>query len=202
MAGQTVDVTETPLWALELSVMEPTVRSEEPLRLSPVGWRCFGDVFIRVARECGYVRPELSDVTEPSKDLMQWLVLGTTYFLLVLFIIGVFDLLLGLYDLLVSGNFTKPVEVIALLDTVLVLLIIVEVHRTLLAYVRDEPVIQIVVGAAIVAIAREIISFRVEDFETGQSTLAAAGALGVLLVTLIIAYFLVCRIEPTATELN
>jgi hypothetical protein len=29
-----VDVTETPLWALELSIVEPTVRSEEPLRLS------------------------------------------------------------------------------------------------------------------------------------------------------------------------
>ena len=147
------------------------------------------------------MRPELTDITEPSKDLMQWLVLGATYFLLVLFVIGVFDLLLGLYDLLVSGNFTKPVEVIALLDTVLVLLIIVEVHRTLLAYVREEPVIQIVVGAAIVAVAREVISFRVENFDTGQSTLAAAGALGVLLVTLVLAYFLVCRIEPTA-DLN
>jgi len=147
------------------------------------------------------VRPELTDITEPSKDLMQWLVLGATYFLLVLFVIGVFDLLLGLYDLLVSGNFTKPAEVIALLDTVLVLLIIVEVHRTLLAYVREEPVIQIVVGAAIVAVAREVISFRVENFDTGQSTLAAAGALGVLLVTLTLAYFLVCRIEPTA-DLN
>lgn len=29
-----VDLTETPLWALELSIVEPTVRSEEPLRLS------------------------------------------------------------------------------------------------------------------------------------------------------------------------
>ena len=147
------------------------------------------------------MRPELTDITEPSKDIMQWLVLGATYFVLVLFVIGVVDLLLGLYDLLASGNFTKPVEVIALLDTVLVLLIIVEVHRTLLAYVREEPVIQIVVGAAIVAVAREVISFRVEDFDTGQSTLAAAGALGILLVTLIIAYFLVCRIEPAA-DLN
>lgn len=148
-----------------------------------------------------YVRPELNDITEPSKDLMQWLVLGATYFLLVLFVIGVVDLLLGLYDLLVTGNFTKPVEVIALLDTVLVLLIIVEVHRTLLAYVREEPVIQIVVGAAIVAVAREVISFRVEDFDTGQSTLAAAGSLGILLVTLIVMYFVVCRIEPAA-DLN
>jgi uncharacterized membrane protein (DUF373 family) len=148
------------------------------------------------------VAPELQELTEPSKDLMQWLVLGGTYFLLLLFVIGIFDLLLGLYELLVTGNFTEPVEVITLLDTVLLLLIIVEVHRTLLAYVREEPVIQIVVGAAIVAVAREIISFRAEDFETGQETLAAAGALGLLLVTLILAYYLVCRVEPTAADLR
>lgn len=141
------------------------------------------------------MRPKLDTVTEPSKDLMQWLVLGATYFVLALFIIGVFDLLLGLYDLLVTGDFTEPVEVIALLDTVLLMLIIVEVHRTLLAYVRDEPVIQIVVGAAIIAVARAIISFRVDGFDTSQGTLAAAGALGVLLVTLMIAYFVVCRVE-------
>lgn len=146
--------------------------------------------------------PELQDLSEPSKDMMQWLVLGATYFLLVLFVIGVFDLLLGLYELLESGDFTKPVEVIALLDTVLVLLIIVEVHRTLLAYVREEPVIQIVVGAAIVAVAREIISFRAEDFNTGQDTLAAAAALGILIVALILVYFVVCRIEPTAAGLE
>lgn len=146
--------------------------------------------------------PELSDVSEPSKDLMQWLVLGATYFLLVLFLIGVFDLIVGLYELLESGRFTEPVEVIELLDTVLLLLIIVEVHRTLLAYVREEPVIQIVVGAAIVAVAREIISFRVDEFGSGGDTLAAAGALGILLVTLILAYFLVCRIEPVAADLR
>jgi uncharacterized membrane protein (DUF373 family) len=147
------------------------------------------------------VNYELPDLIEPSQSLMQWLVLGATYFLLVLFLIGVVDLLVGLYDLFTSGNFTDPVEVVRLLDTVLVLLIIVEVHRTLLAYARQEPVIQIVVGAAIVAVAREVISFRVEDFGDGQSALAAAASLGVLLVTLVVAYFIVRRIEPTAAEL-
>jgi len=144
----------------------------------------------------------LNDFIGPSGEFMQWLVLGTTYFLLALFVIGLFDLLLGLFDLIATGNFTEPVEVVALLDDVLLLLIIVEVHRTLLAYVREEPVIQTVVGAAIVAIAREIISFQPEQFESGQETLAAAGSLGLLLVTVILAYYLVRRIEPTATHLG
>jgi uncharacterized membrane protein (DUF373 family) len=159
-------------------------------------------VFIRVVRLCDYVQIDLLELTEPSKDLMKWLVLGATYFLLGLFLIGVVDLLLGLYDLVVTGDFTKPIEVVSLLDTVLLLLIIVEVHRTLLAYVREEPVIRIVVGAAIVSIAREVISFQADQFDSGQETLAAAGALGVLLLTLIVAYYFVCRIEPADAGLN
>jgi uncharacterized membrane protein (DUF373 family) len=148
------------------------------------------------------VQIDLLELTEPSEDIMQWLVLGATYFLLGLFLIGVVDLLLGLYDLVVTGDFTKPIEVVSLLDTVLLLLIIVEVHRTLLAYVREEPVIRIVVGAAIASIAREVISFQADQFDSGQETLAAAGALGVLLLTLIVAYYFVCRIEPADAGLN
>jgi len=130
---------------------------------------------------------------------MRWLVLSTAYFLLVLFVIGVFDLMLGLYGLLVTGRFTDPVAVVELLDTVLLLLIIVEVHRTLLAYVRDEPVIRIVIGAAIIAIAREIISFRVGEFTTPSDALAAAAAFALLLAVLVVAYLVVWRIGPSVT---
>ncbi len=127
---------------------------------------------------------------------MQWLVLFTAYFLLALFLIGVFDLLVGLYELIVTGRFIDPIAVVELLDTVLLLLIIVEVHRTLLAYVRNEPVIRIVLGAAIIAVAREIISFRIDDFETGIDALTGATAFAVLLLVLTVTYFSVRRDEP------
>lgn len=139
---------------------------------------------------------DLSEVTEPSVTGMQLLVLFTAYFLLLLFLIGVFDLLVNLYELIVSGRFIEPIAVIELLDTVLLLLIIVEVHRTLLAYVRNEPVIRIVVGASIIAVAREIISFRVADFETVTGALTGAGAFAVLLLVLTITYFSVRSDEP------
>ena len=145
------------------------------------------------------VRPRLSLAADPSAVAMRWLVLSTAYFLLVLFVIGVFDLMLGLYGLLVTGRFTDPVAVVELLDTVLLLLIIVEVHRTLLAYVRDEPVIRIVIGAAIIAIAREIISFRVGEFTTPSDALAAAAAFALLLAVLVVAYLVVWRIGPSVT---
>ena len=120
---------------------------------------------------------------------MQWLVLATAYFTLLLFLIGIFDLLLGLWTLIITGSFTNPVAVIELLDTVLLLLIIVEVHRTLIAYARNDPVVRIVVGAAIIAIAREIISFRVSEFETVMNALTAAGGFSLLLIGLVIAHF-------------
>ena len=127
---------------------------------------------------------------------MQWLVLLGAYFLLLLFLIGVFDLLLGLYELVMSGEFTDPTSVVELLNSVLLLLIIVEVHRTLIAYVRDEPLIRIVISAAIIAIAREIISFRVGGFDTPEDALTAAGSFTLLLLALILAYIVVWRNGP------
>ncbi len=138
---------------------------------------------------------DISTAAEPSESGMEWLVLVAAYFLLVLFVIGVFDLLVGLYQLVVTGRFIEPLAVVELLDTVLLLLIIVEVHRTLLAYVREEPVIRIVIGAAMIAIAREIISFRVTDFESAGAALSAAGAFAILLVALIVVYVLIDRID-------
>ena len=138
---------------------------------------------------------DVSAAAEPSESGMEWLVLATAYFVLLLFVIGIFDLLVGLYELVVTGRFIDPLAVVELLDTVLLLLIIVEVHRTLLAYAREEPVIQIVIGAAMIAIAREIISFRVAEFESAGAALSAAGAFAILLVALIIVYVLIDRID-------
>ena len=139
--------------------------------------------------------PDITKVTDPSATAMQWLVLGATYFLLLLFVIGLFDMLLSLYELLVSGRFTDPVAVVELLDTVLLLLIIVEVHRARIAYVREEPVLRIVVSAAIIAVSREVISFRAADYATGQEALSVALAFAALILTLVFGYFLLDRVE-------
>lgn len=143
------------------------------------------------------MRERVSEFTKPAGDIMQVLVLFTAYFLLVLFVIGVFDLLLGLYELITTGQFTDPVAVVDLLNNVLLLLIIVEVHRTLLAYARNEPIVRTVIGAAIIAIARDIISFRVANFETTNAALNTAGAFALLLVTLVASYLAVWRIDPS-----
>lgn len=140
---------------------------------------------------------DISRATGPSVVAMRWLVLGAAYFLLVLFVIGLFDVLLSLYRLLASGQFTDPVAVVTLLDPILLLLIIVEVHRTLIAYAREEPVLRIVVSAAIIAVAREVISFRADSFAAGDA-LSVALAFAALILTLVFSFFLLDRTNVTA----
>lgn len=132
-----------------------------------------------------------SDFTSYSKDLLRWFVLTTTYFLLALFLIGLIDLGLGLFQLIVTGEFTDPVAVVSLIDTVLLLLIILEVHRTLIAYAADDPVLPIIVSAAIIAVARQIISFRVDEFGTTRNALPAALGLAALLLALVLVFLAV-----------
>ncbi len=130
-----------------------------------------------------------------SEDVMRWLELGAAYFLVVLFAIGVFDLGLSLVDLFSSGNFTSPNAVIDLIDTVLVLLIIVEVYQTVIAFSRDEPVIRIVITAALIAIARKVISFRPGEFGSTEEALLAAITFSILLAVLIAGFFTVRRVD-------
>lgn len=132
-----------------------------------------------------------ADFTSYSKDLLRWFVLTTTYFLLTLFLIGLFDLGLSLFQLIITGEFTDPVAVVSLIDTVLLLLIILEVHRTLIAYAADDPVLPIIVSAAIIAVARQIISFRVNEFATTSDAFPAALGLAALLLSLVIVFLAV-----------
>ena len=132
-----------------------------------------------------------ADFTRSSQDLLRWFVLLTTYFLLALFLIGLFDLGLGLYQLIITGEYTDPVAVVGLIDAVLLLLIVLEVHRTLIAYAADEPVLPIVVSAAIIAIARQIISFRIDEFASTESVFFAAIGLAALLLGLVIVFVVV-----------
>ncbi|ELZ43236.1 hypothetical protein C471_01112 [Halorubrum saccharovorum DSM 1137] len=145
---------------------------------------------------------DLDEAADPAARTMEWLVLGAAYFLLLLFLIGVFDLFVSLFRLLVAGNFTDPVEVVGLLDSVLLLLIIVEVHRTLVAHARGKPVLRIVVSAAIIAVARRAISFRLEDYGSGEETVLAALSISLLVLALTVGYFLLDRVSvPGRPEL-
>jgi uncharacterized membrane protein (DUF373 family) len=138
---------------------------------------------------------QIEDAVEPSERGMKLLEIGTAYFLLVLFAIGFLDLLLVLADLLLSGEFTDPNQVIDIIDTVLVLLIIVEIHQTVVAFSRNEPVVRIVISAALIAITRKVISFRPGEYATIEDAFVAAVAFSLLLGVLVAAFFVVRRVN-------
>lgn len=149
---------------------------------------------MRLGFVCPFVNVE--DAALPSESAMKWLELGAAYFLVALFAIGVFDLGLSLYELIVSGQFTDPIAVIELIDTVLLLLIIVEVYQTVIAFTRNEDVLRIVINAAFIAIARKVISFRTDEFASIEEALIAAVAFAVLLAVLLAAFFVIRQVEP------
>lgn len=134
-----------------------------------------------------FVNPE--KYTDQSDVAIRWLLLGTAYFLVFLFIIGVFDILLNFYIIFETREFTDPVVIIELIETVLLLLIIVEVHKTIIAYVEKRPITRIVIGVGIVAVARTIIALRPTELETGVEALLISGSLSLLLLILVISYY-------------
>ena len=142
----------------------------------------------------------LESVVTRSEQAMNWLELGAALFLVALFAIGVFDLGLSLVDLVSSGQFTDPGQVIELIDTVLVLLIIVEVFRTVIAFSRNEPVARIVITAALIAVARKVISYRFSEFASIEESFVAAGALSILLVVLIAGFYVVRNVKMSEKE--
>jgi uncharacterized membrane protein (DUF373 family) len=147
---------------------------------------------------------EIESLAASSERVMRWLEMGAAYFLVALFAIGVFDLGLSLYELLASGRFTDPNAVIDLIDTVLLLLIIVEVFQTVIAFSRNEPVIRIVVNAALIAIARKVISYRPNEYASVDDAFVAAGSFTLLLAVLIVAFLVVRRVdlEPLEADID
>ena len=136
---------------------------------------------------------DAEDYTRPSEAAIQWLELGAAYFLVVLLAIGVFDLGLSLYALIQSGRFTDPNAVIELIDTVLLLLIIGEVYETVIAVIRKENVLPVVVNAAFIAVARKVISFRNDEYASATDAFVAASSYAILLAVLLVALVIVRR---------
>lgn len=149
----------------------------------------------RLSGQYDRVEQLFEDVGTHSELLMDILELATAFIMIILFAIGVYDLGLKLYLLLIHGTYTDPLEIIKLIDTALLLLIIVEIYRTVIAYVEDKNILPIVMNVGVVAMARKIISFRTGKFGTKEEALLSAAAYGFLLLVLIFSFYLLHRIQ-------
>lgn len=136
-----------------------------------------------------------------SELLMDILELATAFIMIILFAIGVYDLGLKVYQIVAAGKYTDPDKVIHLIDTALLLLIIVEIYRTVIAYVEDKNILPIVMNVGVVAMARKIISFRTSKYANQGDALVSAAAYGLLMAILIVSFYLLHRIQKE-TEFN
>lgn len=100
-----------------------------------------------------------------------------------LFAVGVVDLGLRIVEATASRRIANPIVVIGIIDTGLLLLIIAEVYRTVIAYTqRSETrhIVQLIIYTGIIAIVRKVIIFRIGSYGTTQKALFAAVAYTVI----------------------
>jgi len=105
-----------------------------------------------------------------------------------LFAIGVVDLVLQIAGAVQSGSITDPLVVIGFIDTGLLLLIIVEVYQTVLAYVEEtetQRIVQLVIYTGVIAMARKVIIFRTGEYDTLVDALLAAGSYAIIIFALV-----------------
>jgi uncharacterized membrane protein (DUF373 family) len=105
-----------------------------------------------------------------------------------LFAVGVVDLTLQIGGAVRTGSITDPLVVIGFIDTGLLLLIIVEVYQTVLAYVEENDtrrIVQLVIYTGVIAMVRKAIIFRTGEYATPQDALFAASSYAVLILALV-----------------
>ena len=105
-----------------------------------------------------------------------------------LFAIGVFDLGLQIAQATLRGGITNPNTVIGFIDVGLLLLIIVEVYQTVVAYIKENDthrIVRLVIYTGVIAVVRKIIIFRTSEYGSAGDALVVATAYGILTLGLV-----------------
>ncbi len=120
--------------------------------------------------------------------------------LVALLALGVFDIAYIVAKPFIEGNVTSPGQITKVItssvDTILYLLIVVELYHTIIAYVEDRDVIRAVIHAGLIAVARKIITLKPSDFETVDALMRAAGSYALLLLVFLVGFYLLHQTEP------
>lgn len=105
----------------------------------------------------------------------------------VLFAIGVVDLVIRIWAATIDGSITDPEIVIGFIDTGLLLLVIVEVYQTVIAYTQESEtrsIVRLIIYTGIIAMVRKAIIFRTSAYSSTEAALFAAVAYTIILLGL------------------
>ena len=108
-----------------------------------------------------------------------------------LFAIGVVGLASRIVLAVRSGAIADP-TVVGFIDTGLLLLIIVEVYQTVLAYVRESEtrrIVRLIIYTGVIAMVRKAIIFRTGEYSTELDALYAAVSYAMIIFGLVALLF-------------
>lgn len=131
--------------------------------------------------------PAVETLVGDLDQLIRAIELVAAFVFVVLFAIGVMDLSIQIVQATVDGSITDPLVVVGFIDTGLLLLIIVEVYQTVIAYTKEyetKKIVRLVLYTGVIAMVRKAIIFRTGEYTTTNDALYAATAYTILLAGL------------------
>ncbi len=133
----------------------------------------------------------VTDWLEGSVTFLQTVVAA---FLVVLLLLGVVNLGITIVASLTTFGATEPTDVVSLIrsaiDIVLYLFVVVELYKTVVAYVEAQSVVIAVIHAGLIAVVRQIIIFKPDEYSPTEA-ITIAGVYALLLVALLVGFYVV-----------
>lgn len=133
-----------------------------------------------------------SRVAELADQFIHGVELLAAWVFALLFAIGVVDLMLQILRAVRRETITDPLVVIGFIDTGLLLLIIVEVYHTVIAYTQESQtreIVKLVIYTGVIAMVRKAIIFRTGEYSSVQDALLASIAYTILIFGLVALLF-------------
>jgi len=131
--------------------------------------------------------PDVDRLVRDLDYIIRAVELFAAFVFAVLFAIGVVDLSLQIIQAVRNGSIADPLVVVGFIDTGLLLLIIVEVYQTVIAYTRETEtrlIVRLVIYTGVIAMVRKAIIFRTGEYATTGDALMAAAAYTIIIAGL------------------
>jgi len=94
-----------------------------------------------------------------------------------------------------------PISIInTTIDIVLYLFIVIELFRTIVAYVEAQSVVRAVIHAGLIAVVRQIITFKPSEVDSTEGAVMLAAVYLILLVGLLLEFYFVHRLQEEETD--
>jgi uncharacterized membrane protein (DUF373 family) len=127
-------------------------------------------------------------VSDATNRFIHGVELAAAALFALLFGIGVVDLAIQIAESVPTGAITDPNTVIGFIETGLLLLIIVEVYETVVAYIEQSDtrrIVRLVIYTGVIAMVRKVIIFRTTEYPSTQDALFAAVSYTIIIAGLV-----------------